>query len=154
MKRRVYNNTNNTHVNILNTPFLVIVESPSKCKKIESFLGFQYKCIASKGHIRELKKVGKEYTPEFGIIEEKAAHVTWMKQMVSQFLPENIFLGTDDDREGEAIAWHICKVCGLSVETTRRILFHEVTESALKTAVANPIVIRMNIVQAQQTRQS
>ena len=164
MKRRVYkkkeptkkifdNSSSSTHVNTLNTPFLVIVESPSKCKKIESFLGFQYKCIASKGHIRELKKVGKDYTPEFGIIEEKAAHVTWMKQMVSQFLPENIFLGTDDDREGEAIAWHICKVCGLSVETTRRILFHEVTQSALKSAIANPLFIRMNIVQAQQTRQ-
>ena len=170
MKRRVYkkkeptkkifdnsssssSSSSSTHVNILNTPFLVIVESPSKCKKIESFLGFQYKCIASKGHIRELKKVGKDYTPEFGIIEEKAAHVTWMKQMVSHFLPENIFLGTDDDREGEAIAWHICKVCGLSVETTRRILFHEVTQSALKSAIANPLFIRMNIVQAQQTRQ-
>jgi DNA topoisomerase-1 len=146
-------NSNSTHVNILNTPFLVIVESPSKCKKIESFLGFQYKCIASKGHIRELKKVGKDYTPEFEIIEEKANHVVWMKQIVSQFLPENIFLGTDDDREGEAIAWHICKVCGISVETTQRILFHEVTEFALKRAVANPLFIRMNIVKAQQTRQ-
>ena len=164
MKRRVYkkkeptkktfeNNNTCTHVNTLNTPFLIIVESPSKCKKIESFLGFQYKCIASKGHIRELKKVGKEYIPEFEIIEEKANHVIWMKQIVSQFPPENIFLGTDDDREGEAIAWHICKVCGLSEELTRRILFHEITESALKTAVANPMYIRMNIVRAQQTRQ-
>jgi len=165
MKKRVYKkkeqtkkpyvniNSNSIHINILNTPFLVIVESPSKCKKIESFLGFQYKCIASKGHIRTLKKVSKEYTPEYEIIEEKANHVIWMKQIVSQFLPENIFLGTDDDREGEAIAWHICKVCGLSEETTRRILFHEVTESALKNAVANPIFIRMNIVKAQQTRQ-
>lgn len=164
MKRRVYKkkepyNTKkettplSTHVNTLNTPFLVIVESPSKCKKIESFLGFQYKCIASKGHIRELKKVSKDYTPDFEIIEEKANHVTWMKQIVAQFQPEHIFLGTDDDREGEAIAWHICKVCGLSEENTRRILFHEVTESALKHAVANPIRIRMNIVKAQQTRQ-
>ena len=145
--------TVSTHVNILNTPFLVIVESPSKCKKIESFLGFQYKCIASKGHIRELKKVSKEYTPEYGIIEEKAAHVSWMKQIVSQFTPENIYLGTDDDREGEAISWHISQVCGLSEELTQRILFREVTEVALKQAVANPLFIRMNIVRAQQTRQ-
>ena len=158
MKKRVYKKKVNepsiaTHVNILNTPFLVIVESPSKCKKIESFLGFQYKCIASKGHIRELKKVGSDFNPEFEIIDEKANHVKWMKDIVAQFDPVNIYLGTDDDREGEAIAWHICKVCGLSEELTRRILFHEVTASALKHAVANPLFIRMNIVKAQQTRQ-
>jgi len=153
-KKEVHKTTEyNTHVNILNTPFLIIVESPSKCKKIESFLGFQYKCIASKGHIQELKKIGKEYTPQFEIIEEKTNHVKWMKQIVAQFCPENIFLGTDDDREGEAIAWHICKVCGLSEKLTQRILFHEVTESALKHAVANPLFIRMNIVIAQQARQ-
>lgn len=160
MKKRVYkkktdttNEYEKTHVNILNTPYLVIVESPSKCAKIESFLGFQYKCIASKGHIRELDKVGAEHVPSFKIIEEKAGHVKWMQQIVSQFDHKNIYLGTDDDREGEAIAWHICEVCKLSPEHTKRILFHEVTATALKHAVANPLFIRMNIVRAQQTRQ-
>ena len=145
----------NTKVNVLNTPFLVIVESPSKCSKIEKYLGFQYKCIASKGHIRELVKVSTDgkYTPEFEIIKEKASHVIWMKTIISSFLPKHIFIGTDDDREGEGIAWHICRVCDLDVKETKRILFHEVTETALKSAIETPCRIRMNIVHAQQARQ-
>lgn len=144
-----------TKVNILNTPFLVIVESPSKCSKIEKYLGFQYKCIASKGHIRELVKVSAngKFTPEFEIIKEKVSHVIWMKTIISSFLPENIYLGTDDDREGEGIAWHICRVCNLDLKETKRILFHEVTESALKSAIKSSCHIRMNIVHAQQARQ-
>ena len=143
-----------TKVNILNTPFLVIVESPSKCSKIEHYLGFQYKCIASKGHIRELKSVvSKTFEPEFVLIKEKESHATWMKTIVSSFSPANIFIGTDDDREGEGIAWHICKICNLDVNTTKRILFHEVTQSALKSAIGTPGLIRMNIVHAQQARQ-
>lgn len=145
-----------TKVNILNTPFLVIVESPSKCAKIEKYLGFQYKCIASKGHIRELKTVDckkKKYVPEFEIIKEKEAHVVWMKTIVKSFPPANIFIGTDDDREGEGIAWHICQVCNLDTTTTKRILFHEVTQSALVKSIASPVLIRMHIVLAQQARQ-
>ena len=160
MKPRIYKKTTvepeSFRVNTSNTPYLVIVESPSKCLKIEKYLGFQYKCIASKGHLREITKVMSakhQYTPVFGIISEKSSHVEWMKQAVSCFEPQNIFLGTDDDREGEAIAWHICQVCGLDIEKTPRILFHEITENALKLAVKSPLRIRMNIVRAQQARQ-
>ena len=143
-------------VNILNTPYLVIVESPSKCAKIEKFLGFQYKCIASQGHIRGLSKVGssnQKYQPEFKILSEKQAHVYKMRETIEKFVPSNIYLATDDDREGEAIAWHICEVFDLSLTKTHRILFHEITEKAVQTAIKNPITIRMNIVYAQQARQ-
>lgn len=143
-------------INILNTPFLVIVESPSKCMKIEKYLGFQYKCIASKGHIREIKKISsskKNYEPIFEIIKEKEHHVSEMREIISQFSPENIYLASDDDREGEAISWHICKTFGLSIENTHRILFHEITEPAIQYAIQHPIKIRMNIVYAQHARQ-
>jgi len=140
-------------VNILNTPYLVIVESPSKCAKIETFLGFQYKCIASKGHLREISKVSKKYEIEYKIIEERSEHVKDMRNIVEYFKKENIYIATDDDREGEAIGWHICELFDLPLETTKRILFHEVTETALKKAILSPIHIRMNIVIAQQTRQ-
>lgn len=145
-----------TKVNTSNTPYLVIVESPSKCAKIEKYLGFQYRCIASKGHIREIAKVAnakEHYTIDFELIPEKAAHVSWMKTIVSQFDKNNIFIATDDDREGEGIGWHICQVCNLDVHTTKRILFHEVTQPALIKAVQNPLHLRMNIVHAQQARQ-
>jgi len=140
-------------INVKNTPYLVIVESPSKCKKIEKYLGFQYKCIASKGHICNISKVKKDYEPEFEILSEKKDHVKSMREIISVFDPKNIYLGTDDDREGEAIAWHICLTFGLPVETTHRIIFHEITESAIRAAVAFPIVVRMNIVNAQKARQ-
>lgn len=143
-------------INQLNTPFLVIVESPSKCEKIEKFLGFQYKCISSKGHIRELVKIGpskEEYKPTFEVIQSKVSHVSWMRNIIVQFPSRNIFIATDDDREGEGIAWHICEVFDLPVETTPRIIFHEITKPAVQAAINNPMRIRMAIVKAQQTRQ-
>lgn len=143
-------------LNVLNTPFLVIVESPSKCAKIEKYLGFQYKCIASKGHICSLKNIPSQknnYVSEFEIIPEKKTVVDMLKSYVSQVKPENVFLATDDDREGEAIAWHICNVCNLSTEKTFRILFHEITPQAIQHAIKSPIHIRMGIVRAQQARQ-
>lgn len=140
-------------VNVKNTPYLVIVESPSKCKKIEKYLGFQYKCIASKGHICNISKVKKDFEPTFEILSEKKDHVKSMREIISVFDPKNIYLGTDDDREGEAIAWHICLTFGLPVETTHRIIFHEITESAIRAAVAFPMVVRMNIVNSQKARQ-
>lgn len=146
----------NVQVNTLNTPYLIIVESPSKCGKIESYLGFQYKCISSKGHIRELKKVKTKkdnYEPIYEIIEGKKSHVEFMQKIIQQFEPQNIILATDDDREGEGIAWHICEVFRLNTQTTKRIIFHEITRNALQDAVKNPMTIRMNIVIAQQTRQ-
>ena len=143
-------------INTLNTPYLLIVESPSKCAKIEKYLGFQYCCIASQGHIRGLSKVGtskQKYKPEYKILSEKQKHVEKMNSIIKQFNPMNIFLATDDDREGEGIAWHICEVFDLSVANTKRIIFHEITEKAIKEAVATPTFIRMNIVHAQQARQ-
>lgn len=154
LARKVQEKRKSTKVNTLNTPYLVVVESHAKCSKIEKYLGFQYKCIASFGHIREIKSVSeKEYHPEYAMIKEKESHVAWMKEIVSHFSPTNIFIGTDDDREGEGIAWHICQVCHLDVNTTKRILFHEVTQSALLKAIESPGRIRMNIVHSQQTRQ-
>lgn len=154
------NKTNKPLVNIKNTPYLIIVESPFKCKKIEKFLGFQYKCIASNGHFREISKINTKekenaYEPVFEIIPLKQKHVDNMREIISYFRdsPENIFIATDDDREGEAIAWHICMTFELPIEKVHRILFHEITEPAIKKAVLNPMKIRMNIVFAQHARQ-
>lgn len=138
--------------------FLIIVESPSKCKKIESYLGDKYCCIASKGHIREIKglksiKTKENYEITFETIDDKQTQVKMLQQMVNQFAKENILLATDDDREGEAIAWHICKVCNMDPLTTHRILFHEITKTALQKAVETPTKINMNLVHAQHARQ-
>ena len=138
--------------------YLVIVESPSKCAKIESYLGTDYKCIASKGHIRELLglkniDIKNNYQPTFTIIPEKSEHVDKMREMISFFKKSNIILAMDDDREGEGIAWHICEVFGLPTETTKRIVFHEITQSAILEAVKTPKLLDMNLVQAQQARQ-
>ena len=132
---------------------LLIVESPSKCLKIESFV--RCKCISSKGHIRELKKLPENPRdePSYENIPEKISHIESMRKVIKMYSPSDIYLATDDDREGEAIAWHICQVFGLPVETTKRIIFHEITKPAIQKAVLNPIVINMNIVKAQQARQ-
>jgi DNA topoisomerase-1 len=141
-----------------NAKFLIIVESPSKCKKIEGFLGTEYCCIASKGHIRTIDglksiDIKTNFEPKFSIIDEKKDHVEYMKSIISRFSKENIILASDDDREGEAIAWHICEVFNLPIETTPRIIFHEITKDAINNAVKNPITINMNIVKAQHARQ-
>jgi len=139
--------------------FLIIVESPSKCKKIEEYLGSQYTCISSKGHIRYIKDGLKsidtknEYTITYDIIEEKREHVIWMSEIISRFSKNNIILATDDDREGESIAWHICMIFELDINTTKRIIFHEITQPAIKTAIEHPVNINMNIVHAQIARQ-
>lgn len=131
---------------------LIIVESPSKCAKIESFLHCQ--CISSKGHIRSLNKLPKKgEDPLFEIIEEKKTHIESMRKVIKKYSVDAIYLASDDDREGEAIAWHICQVFGLCVEKTKRIIFHEVTKSALEKAVSTPGRINMDIVRAQQSRQ-
>ena len=138
--------------------YLIIVESPSKCKKIEEYLGTEYACIASNGHIRAaggLKSIDVKNTfePTYEIIEEKQEHVDKMRKIINRFSKDNVILATDDDREGEAIAWHICKVFDLSIETTPRILFHEITKTAILHAVKNPLYINMNLVHAQHARQ-
>ena len=137
---------------------LVIVESPAKCQKIESYLGKdKYMCLASFGHIREIADglksidVDNEFAVKFAIMSSKQSQVAKLRAAIAT--ATEVILATDDDREGEAIAWHLCQVFNLSVDTTKRIIFHEITESALKAAVAAPRTINMSLVLAQQTRQ-
>lgn len=134
---------------------LVIVESPAKCKKIESYLGNGYKCMASYGHLRtlaSLKDIDMDngYTPTYSMVEKNSQYPK-LKKCIGEC--KDILLATDDDREGEAIAWHICSIFCLPVETTKRIIFHEITKTAICDAVENPTVLNMNLVNAQQARQ-
>ena len=138
--------------------YLIIVESPSKCAKIESFLGNEYKCIASIGHLREIKglksiETTNNYNIKFSISESKKEHIKSMEKIIKQFDTNNIILATDDDREGEAIAWHICDIFELNIDSTQRIVFHEVTQEALLRSLSSKRNIDMNIVQAQWARQ-
>uniref|UniRef100_A0A6C0HZB3 DNA topoisomerase n=1 Tax=viral metagenome TaxID=1070528 RepID=A0A6C0HZB3_9ZZZZ len=138
--------------------YLIIVESPSKCAKIEAFLGKEYSCIASIGHIRNITglssiDITNNFAIKFDILPDKKDHVQVLKSTVAKFSKKNIIIATDDDREGEAIAWHICEVCALDPTTTNRILFHEITEPAIKQAISNPTKINMNLVRAAHARQ-
>ena len=137
---------------------LVIVESPAKCQKIEGYLGKdKYMCLASFGHIREIEDglksidVDHEFKTKFAIMSSKQGQVAKLRAAIAT--ADEVILATDDDREGEAIAWHLCQVFNLSVETTKRIIFHEITEPAIKAAVAAPRTIDMSLVHAQQARQ-
>jgi len=136
---------------------LLIVESPAKCKKIESFLGVGYKCIASYGHFREfkdgLKSIDFEnnFKPTYKISPSKMKYVRLLK--IAAKKANEIILAADDDREGEAIAWHVAKVLDLPIKTTKRIIFHEITKTAVLRAVNNPTIINMDKVQAQHARQ-
>ena len=135
---------------------LLIVESPAKCQKIENFLGPGYKVIGSFGHITHLSNLKQiefenNYKPNFEIIESKQAQINKLKKAIQN--AKEVILATDDDREGEAIAWHIAQVFKLDVQNTKRIIFHEITERAIKNAIANPTTINMNNVYAQQGRQ-
>lgn len=137
--------------------YLVIVESPTKCAKIEGFLGEDYTCIASMGHLRSIDGLQSIDPNTFEItftnMPSKQDHIEWMRKIISQYSYENIYLGTDDDREGMAIAWHICVLFNLPIEHTPRILFNEITKSALETAIRNPTRVDMNMVHAQNARQ-
>ena len=134
---------------------LVIVESPAKAKKIEEFLGKDYKVMSSYGHIRDLKK--KELSineqtmePDYEIPEEKKKLVAELKSTAKK--AQKIWLASDEDREGEAISWHLCEVLGLDEEKTSRIVFHEITKSAILDAIQHPRHLDMNLVNAQQAR--
>ena len=134
----------------------VIVESPAKCSKIEKFLGPGYKCMASFGHLRTIDHlncidVADNFKPTFKNITSKARQITALRSFIAE--AQDVMLAADDDREGEAIAWHICQLYKLPVSTTKRIIFHEITENALKTAVQSPTRINMELVHAQQARQ-
>ncbi len=138
--------------------YLLIVESSSKCSKIESYLGDRYKCIASNGHIRSIEglqsiDIKNDYAVTYVVDPDKKAHVDKMRAIISEYSKENVIIASDHDREGEAIAWHLCEVFNLPVATTRRIVFHEITKPAILAAVANPGKIDMNLVRAQQARQ-
>ena len=134
---------------------LVIVESPAKAKTIEKFLGKDYKVMSSYGHIRDLRK--KEFSiddetlePEYEIPEEKKKLVSELKAQSKK--AEKVWLASDEDREGEAISWHLCEVLGLDEQKTSRIVFHEITKPAILEAIEHPRHLNMNLVNAQQAR--
>ena len=134
---------------------LVIVESPAKAKTIEKFLGADFKVMSSYGHIRDLKK--KEISvdmqsmqPSYVIPKEKEKLVSELKACAKK--AKKIWLASDEDREGEAISWHLCEVLGLDEEKTSRIVFHEITKPAILAAIENPRHLDMNLVNAQQAR--
>ncbi|MDE6555680.1 MAG: type I DNA topoisomerase [Duncaniella sp.] len=135
---------------------LVIVESPAKAKTIEKFLGSDYKVMSSYGHIRDLRKkdisikVDSDFQPIYEIPTDKKPLVSELKKAAAQ--AETVWLASDEDREGEAIAWHLYEVLGLKPENTRRIVFHEITKNAILNAIANPRDIDINLVDAQQAR--
>ncbi len=141
------------------TKYLLIVESSSKCASIEKYLGPEYRCIASNGHIRILADglnsidTKNNYQPCYTVDPEKKAHVQKMASIVSDFEKSNVIIATDNDREGEAIGWHICQVFDLPVETTRRIVFCEITKKAIQEAVVRPSILNMNLVNAAIARQ-
>ena len=134
---------------------LVIVESPAKAKTIEKFLGKEYKVMSSYGHIRDLKKKGlsidaETMDPDYEIPAEKKKLVSELKSNVKK--AQKVWLASDEDREGEAIAWHLCEVLGLDEDKTNRIVFHEITKPAILAAIENPRRLDMNLVNAQQAR--
>ena len=135
---------------------LVIVESPAKAKTIEKFLGKDYKVMSSYGHIRDLKTkefsidLAHNYAPQYVIPAEKKKLVTELKGAAKE--AEQVWLASDEDREGEAIAWHLYEVLGLKPENTRRIVFHEITKNAILHAIETPRGIDINLVNAQQAR--
>ena len=134
---------------------LVIVESPAKAKTIEKFLGKDFKVMSSYGHIRDLKKRelsidDKTLEPEYEIPEEKSKLVADLRSKAGK--AEKVWLASDEDREGEAISWHLCEVLGLDEKKTNRIVFHEITKPAILDAIEHPRHIDMNLVNAQQAR--
>lgn len=142
---------------------LVIVESPAKAKTIEKYLGSDFHVLSSIGHIRSIVKKTKDGTPPIDVKNDFYAHyevdpekkkvITELKKAVKAVGKDNVWLATDEDREGEAIAWHLCKVLDLPPETTKRIVFHEITKDAITQAIKQPRMVDMNLVQAQQARQ-
>ena len=140
---------------------LLIVESPSKCKTIEDILGINYMCVATCGHIRELSieddlsnipQILKSQNIPYIKSSKKMGQIRMIQAAFAKCNGEVIF-ATDADREGESIAWHVCELLQLSVQTTPRIIFKEITATAIQNAIKNPTKINMNLVRAQQARQ-
>lgn len=135
---------------------LLIVESPAKAKTIEKILGSDFDVRSCYGHIRDLEKdnmgidVNNRYLPHYKVPDDKLKVVRELKDLAKK--SEEVWLASDEDREGESISWHLAEVLGLNPKTTKRIVFHEITAPAIKKAVANPRLINMNLVNAQQAR--
>lgn len=135
---------------------LLIVESPAKAKTIEKILGSDFEVKSCYGHIRDLEKddmgidIKNNYKPRYVVPEDKQKVVKELKQLAKK--SDEVWLATDEDREGEAISWHLCEVLGLDPENTKRIVFHEITKPAIKQAVGRPRTVNMNLVNAQQAR--
>ncbi len=135
---------------------LVIVESPAKAKTIEKFLGKDFRVISSFGHIRDLAKknlgidIENNFAPEYEIPKEKAKVVGELRKAAAE--SKSIWIASDEDREGEAIAWHLANVLKLDLDTTKRIVFHEITKDAIANAILTPRKVDMNLVNSQQAR--
>src|SRR5213595_194094 len=135
---------------------LLIVESPAKAKTIEKILGEDFQVKSCYGHIRDLEKdemgidVKNNFKPRYIVPQEKEKVVKELKSLAKK--SDEIWLATDEDREGEAISWHLCEVLGLDPKTTKRIVFHEITKPAIQDAIQNPRTVDMNLVNAQQAR--
>ncbi|HVX50658.1 MAG TPA: type I DNA topoisomerase [Chitinophagaceae bacterium] len=135
---------------------LLIVESPAKAKTIEKILGSNFEVKSCYGHIRDLEKddmgidIKKNYAPRYIVPEDKQKVVTELKKLAKK--SGEVWLATDEDREGEAISWHLCEVLGLDPQSTKRIVFHEITKPAIRAAIDNPRTVDLNLVNAQQAR--
>ncbi|MBQ1865496.1 MAG: DNA topoisomerase I, partial [Bacteroidales bacterium] len=135
---------------------LVIVESPAKARTIQRFLGEGYVVKPSFGHIRDLQDnklsvdVGNGFQPQYVIPEDKKKVVAELKKLSQK--ADSVWLASDEDREGEAISWHLYETLGLEGKDVKRIVFHEITKNAIQDAVLNPRTIDMNLVDAQQAR--
>lgn len=135
---------------------LVIVESPAKAKTIEGYLGKEYKVASSYGHVRDLPKddmaidIANGFQPTYEISSDKKDIIKQLKKLAAE--AENVFLASDDDREGEAISWHLKETLNLNDATTKRIVFHEITKKAIQLALSNPRSIDLDLVNAQQAR--
>src|SRR5215203_4027843 len=135
---------------------LLIVESPAKAKTIEKILGEDFEVKSCYGHIRDLEKeemgidVNNNYKPRYIVPQEKQKVVKELKSLARK--SGEVWLATDEDREGEAISWHLCEVLGLDPASTKRIVFHEITKPAIQAAVKNPRRVNMDLVMAQQAR--
>ena len=135
---------------------LVIVESPAKAKTIEKFLGKDFRVVSSFGHIRDLAKknlgidIENNFIPTYEIPKDKTKIVNELRKLASD--SKNIWIASDEDREGEAIAWHLANVLNLDLATTKRIVFHEITKEAIASAIQNPRQVDMNLVNSQQAR--
>ncbi len=135
---------------------LVIVESPAKAKTIEGYLGKDFVVKSSYGHVRDLPKndvainIGNDFAPVYEVSEDKKEVVKELKKLASK--SETVWLATDEDREGEAISWHLAEALGLDITSTRRIVFHEITKKAIQSAIEKPRTIDIDLVNAQQAR--